>query len=91
MIVDYLWSGTGEPFTGKCVMNTPGIWTDQLRCSGKPCIRGHRFSISQLIAELADGDTLMDIAENFAPFAQLLLNNIAKFHKTPSIFSDSKS
>ncbi len=47
-------------------MNTPGIWTDQLRCSGKPCIHGHRFSMAQLLAEMAEGeDTLKSIAENF--------------------------
>lgn len=46
-------------------MNTSGIWVDNLRCGGKPCIRGHRFSISQLIAELASGRTLKEIAEDF--------------------------
>lgn len=46
-------------------MNTPGIWSERCRLSGKPCIRGHRFSMAQLLAELADGDRLSEIAENF--------------------------
>jgi uncharacterized protein (DUF433 family) len=47
-------------------MNTSGIWSDRLRLGGKPCIRGDRFSIAQLLAEMAEGeDTLSSIAENF--------------------------
>lgn len=46
-------------------MNTSGIWSEKLRLGGKPCIRGQRFSMSQLIAELADGRPLKEIAEDF--------------------------
>lgn len=47
-------------------MNTSGIWSEPLRLSGKPCIRGHRFSMAQLLAEMAEReDTLKSIAENF--------------------------
>lgn len=46
-------------------MNTVGIWSEKLRLSGKPCIRGERFSMAQLLAELADGNRLSEIAENF--------------------------
>lgn len=46
-------------------MNTAGIWSEKLRCSGKPCIRGQRFSMSQLLAELADGRPIKEIAEDF--------------------------
>lgn len=46
-------------------MNTPNIWTDQNRCNGKPCIRNTRFSVAQLIAELAEGRTVEEIAEDF--------------------------
>lgn len=47
-------------------MNTDGIWSDRLRLGGKPCISGHRFSVAQLLAEMAEGeDTLSSIAENF--------------------------
>lgn len=43
-------------------MNTSGIWSEKLRLSGKPCIRGQRFSMAQL---LADGRPLKEIAEDF--------------------------
>ena len=47
-------------------MNTPGIWSEPLRCSGKPCIRGTRFSLSQILAEMAEGvDTIKGLAEDF--------------------------
>ena len=46
-------------------MNTTGIWTDKDRLGGKPCIRGHRLSIAQLIAEVADGRSLKEIAKDF--------------------------
>lgn len=46
-------------------LNTKGIWSESLRLGGKPCVRGHRFSVSQLLAELAEGNSLQDIAENF--------------------------
>lgn len=50
-----------EPFGQGCVMNTTGIWSEKLRLSGKPCIRGQRFSMAQL----ADGRPLKEIAEDF--------------------------
>lgn len=46
-------------------MNTPGIWTNKERCGGRPCIRGHRFSISQLLAELSVRENIHEIADNF--------------------------
>ncbi len=46
-------------------MNTIGIWTEAGRLGGKPCIRGHRFTIAQLLGELADGRTLREISEDF--------------------------
>lgn len=50
--------------------NTSHIWTDKDRCGGKPCIRGHRFTVAQLLAELAEGDrSLKKICEDFGlPF-----------------------
>lgn len=42
-------------------MNTEHIWTDSNRCSGKPCIRGTRFPIAQLLAEIADGDCVANL------------------------------
>ncbi len=46
-------------------MNTPGIWTDKDRCSGKPCLQGTRMPMCQILAELADGRDLKEIAEDF--------------------------
>ena len=46
-------------------MNSNGIWTDKLRLGGTPCIRWHRFSLAQLLAEVADGSTLKQIVEDF--------------------------
>jgi uncharacterized protein (DUF433 family) len=46
-------------------MDTTGIWTTKNRLGGKPCIRGHRFSMAQLLGEVADGITLREISSNF--------------------------
>jgi uncharacterized protein (DUF433 family) len=47
-------------------MNTENVWTDKDRCSGKPCVRGHRFTVAQLLAELAEGErNLKEICEDF--------------------------
>jgi uncharacterized protein (DUF433 family) len=46
-------------------MNTTGIWTDKDRCSGKPCLRNTRMPMCQILAELADGRPLSEIAEDF--------------------------
>ena len=46
-------------------MNTQGIWTNSERMSGKPCIRGTRFAVSQFLCELADGRSIGQIAEDF--------------------------
>ena len=32
-----------------------GISIDPAICFGKPCIRGHRFTVAQVLAELAQG------------------------------------
>lgn len=46
-------------------MNTTAIWSEKLRMGGKPCIRGQRFPMSQLLAEVCDGVTLREISDNF--------------------------
>ncbi len=46
-------------------MNTANIWTDKGRLGGKPCIRNTRFSVAQLIAELAEGRNLRELADDF--------------------------
>ena len=39
-------------------INTDHIWTEVGRCGGKPCIRGHWFTVAQMLAELAQGCTV---------------------------------
>lgn len=46
-------------------MNTKTIWTDPARMGGKPCIRNTRFTVAQLLAELADGYNIKEISTNF--------------------------
>ncbi len=46
-------------------MNTDNIWTDPTRMGGKPCIRNSRFTVAQLIAELADGSTIYEIVRDY--------------------------
>ncbi len=46
-------------------MNTTGIWSEKDRVGGCPCIRGHRFSLAQLLAEVASGRPLREISEDF--------------------------
>jgi len=36
-------------------INTDHIWTEVGRCGGKPYIRGHRFTVAQMLVELAQG------------------------------------
>lgn len=55
-------------------MNTHGIWTCPNRLGGKPCVSGERFSVAQLLAELAGGRSLKDIAEKFDIPHESLIN-----------------
>ena len=43
-------------------INTDHIWTEVGRCGGKPCIREHRFTVAQMLAELAQGCTVGELA-----------------------------
>ena len=45
-------------------MNTTHVWTDPQRCSGKPCVRGTRYPIAQLLAELVEGRSIGELAED---------------------------
>ncbi len=47
-------------------INTKYIWTDKERCGGKPCIRGTRFPIAQLLREIADKMYLDEVVEDFS-------------------------
>ena len=40
------------------------IWIDPARCSGKPCIRGHRIWVSLILDLLASGESIDDILTN---------------------------
>jgi len=35
------------------------------RCGGVPVLKGTRFPVAQVFAQLADGDSLAELAENF--------------------------
>jgi uncharacterized protein (DUF433 family) len=41
------------------------IWIDPARCSGKPCIRGHRIWVSLILDLLASGESIDDILTNY--------------------------
>ena len=41
------------------------IWIDPERCSGKPCIRGHRIWVSLILDLLASGTTEREILKDY--------------------------
>ena len=41
------------------------IWIDPKRCSGKPCIRGHRIWVSLILDLLASGSSVADILADY--------------------------
>lgn len=41
------------------------VWIDPDRMGGKPCLMGTRFPVSSVIAELAGGTNIKEIAEEF--------------------------
>lgn len=48
------------------IATMPSISIDPERMAGQPCIRGTRFPVEQLLAELADGDyTVAGLADDF--------------------------
>ena len=42
------------------------IWINPNRCSGKPCIRGHRIWVSLILDLLASGMTTSEILTEYA-------------------------
>ena len=46
-------------------INTDHIGTEVGRCGGKPRIRGHRFTVAQILAELAQGCTVGELAAGY--------------------------
>jgi uncharacterized protein (DUF433 family) len=41
-------------------------------CGAVPVVKGTRFTVAQFFAQLADGDSVADVAENFGLNAQRL-------------------
>jgi uncharacterized protein (DUF433 family) len=41
------------------------IWIDPARCSGRPCIRGHRIWVSLVLDLLASGATIEEIVREY--------------------------
>jgi uncharacterized protein (DUF433 family) len=41
------------------------IWIDPQRCSGKPCIRGHRIWVSLILDLLASGTSTTEILADY--------------------------
>lgn len=54
------------------------------KCGGKPVLKGTRFTLAQLLAEVADGRDLPTIAEDF----DLNLNTMIEFLQGFSIILD---
>jgi uncharacterized protein (DUF433 family) len=38
---------------------------DPMRAGGKPVLKGTRFTVAQVISQIAEGDTVDDLTENF--------------------------
>lgn len=53
-------------------MNTLGIWTDPDRMGSKPCVKNTRLTVAQLLAELAEGRTISEIANTFELEVELM-------------------
>lgn len=41
------------------------IWIDPARCSGQPCIRGHRIWVSLILDLLASGSSFEEILRSY--------------------------
>lgn len=50
------------------------VWIDPDRMAGKACLVGTRFPVSSIIAELAEGRTVKEIAEEFELQEHLIRN-----------------
>lgn len=60
---------------------------DPQKLGGVPILRGTRFSIPQLLAEIADGDSVEDVADNF----ELDKQQVQKFFHALAVFLDKPS
>jgi uncharacterized protein (DUF433 family) len=60
---------------------------DPAKAGGVPVVKGSRFPVSQLLAELADGSNVQEIAENYELDPELLsslLHALAVYLNKPS-------
>lgn len=46
--------------------NHPRIWMDRKRCGEKPCIRGHRVRVIDVLAKLAAGESRTEIQKRYS-------------------------
>lgn len=42
----------------------PDVWVNKDRFTGTPCLKGTRVPVAQIIAEIADGRSIGDVAED---------------------------
>lgn len=46
-------------------IDSEAIWRDPDRRGGRACLRGTSFTVTQMLAELADGHSLANLSKNF--------------------------
>lgn len=64
------------------------VWCDPERLGGMPCVRGTRFSVTQLLAELADSHATVEIEDNFGlPKGRIgeIVHVLSSLAKSPTI------
>ncbi len=66
------------------------VETDSGRCSGQPVLVGTRFPAAQIVGQIASGDSVDDLAENFdldkeliVSFLDALALRVAEMRTTP--------
>lgn len=59
---DVFWGSVGSMNREQLLQR---IWIDPGRCSGQPCIRGHRIWVSLILDLLAAGESVETILENY--------------------------
>jgi uncharacterized protein (DUF433 family) len=73
-------------------MNTTYIWTDPQRMGGRPCLRGHRITVAQLLQEIMDDPGRMHgVAARFSlPLQDLrgMVSDVTQWLNEPSGFAE---
>ena len=75
-----------EGVTHGRALGLPGIATDPGRCGGRPTLTGRRFTISQLLAQIAEGASPREVAGDFGldeAGVVLALRSLALFVDSP--------